>query len=72
MTGMCERMDHLNTSHEKNSIGSGFLFALLVMMQSCQKDLPQSEVIKEITIDTAITMGTDFYFDLAPMVMKIK
>jgi hypothetical protein len=51
---------------KKAVFGSGILFALLVMMQSCQKDLPQSEMIKEITIDTAITMGTDFYFDLAP------
>ena len=46
---------------------SVFLFALFIMLQSCQKELPQSEVIKEITIDTAITMGTDFYFDLAPL-----
>lgn len=51
---------------KKLVLGPVFLIALFVMMQSCQKDLPQSEVIKEITIDTAITMGTDFYFDLAP------
>ncbi|MES2374453.1 MAG: hypothetical protein V4557_17890 [Bacteroidota bacterium] len=51
---------------KKIVIGTGFLVALFIMMQSCQKELPQSEVIKELTIDTAITMGTDFYFDLAP------
>jgi hypothetical protein len=51
---------------KKILVGTSFLFASFVMLQSCQKDLPQSEVIKEITIDTAITMGTDFYFDLAP------
>jgi hypothetical protein len=51
---------------KKALLSSGLFFAILVMMQSCQKELPQSEVIKEITIDTAVTMGKDFYFDLAP------
>ncbi len=37
---------------------------LLVMISSCQKEIHQSEKIKEITIDTAITTGTDFYFDM--------
>lgn len=46
--------------------GTGLLFTLLVMMQSCQKELPQSEIIKEVTIDTAIISGADFYFDLSP------
>ncbi len=37
---------------------------LMVMTISCQKEIRQSEKIKEITIDTTITTGTDLYFDM--------
>ncbi|MES2332210.1 MAG: hypothetical protein V4539_21555 [Bacteroidota bacterium] len=52
---------------KKILLSSTLLFGLFVLMQSCQKDLPQSEVIKEITIDTTISVNTDYYFDLAPL-----
>lgn len=35
-------------------------------MQSCRKDIQQSEIIKEITIDTTIQSGTDYKLNLAP------
>gem|GEM_PF-1111454 len=39
---------------------------VLLGMQSCQKEVPQSEVIKEITIDTTILAGSDYLLNLAP------
>lgn len=39
---------------------------LFTLMQSCTKEVHQSENIKEITIDTTIRAGTDFDLSLAP------
>lgn len=41
------------------------LFVLLIM-QSCQKEVHQSEVIKEITIDTTLAAGSTYQLNLAP------
>ena len=50
---------------KKILLSSILLFTLFVMMQSCQKDVVQSEKIKEITIDTTITAGSDYLLKLA-------
>jgi len=50
---------------KKNLLGSTLLLVLFVMMQSCQKEI-QSEIIKEVTIDTTITAGSDYLLNLAP------
>lgn len=39
---------------------------VLFIMQSCQKEIHQSEKIKEITIDTTIAVGTTYQLYLAP------
>ncbi len=41
------------------------ILGTLVMMQSCVKEVQQSEKIKEITIDTTITAGSDYILNLA-------
>lgn len=43
-----------------------YAFCLFVLMQSCTKEIHQSENIKEITIDTTLRAGTDFNLSLAP------
>lgn len=43
-----------------------FFLILVVSMQSCMKEVHQSEIIKEITIDTTIQTGIDFLLNLAP------
>lgn len=50
---------------KKFLLGSTLLLALFVMMQSCQKEV-QSETIKEVTIDTTVTAGSDYLLNLAP------
>ncbi len=50
---------------KKFLLGSTLLLALFMMMQSCQKEI-QSEKIKEITIDTTVTAGSDYLLYLAP------
>ena len=40
---------------------------ILFIMQSCQKEVHQSEKIKEITIDTTIAAGTTYQLYLAPL-----
>jgi hypothetical protein len=42
-----------------------FTFSILMMMQSCQKDVASSLRAKQVTVDTAIQAGTDFYLNLA-------
>jgi hypothetical protein len=37
-----------------------------VMLQSCRKEMNQSEIIKEITIDTTLLAGSDYDLNLAP------
>lgn len=41
------------------------LFVLFIM-QSCQKEVRESEKIKEITIDTTLSVGTTYLLNLAP------
>ena len=43
-----------------------FLLILIIAMQSCVKEVHQSEVIKEITIDTTIQANADYLLNLAP------
>ncbi len=43
------------------------LFVALFIMQSCQKEVHQSEKIKEITIDTTLAAGTTYQLYLAPL-----
>ena len=43
------------------------LFLVLFILQSCQKEVHQSEKIKEITIDTTIAAGTTYQLYLAPL-----
>ncbi len=38
----------------------------LIAMQSCQKEVIQSEKIKELTIDTTISYNSTYYLDLSP------
>ena len=40
---------------------------VLFIMQSCQKEVYQSEKIKEITIDTTIAVGSTYQLYLAPL-----
>ena len=40
---------------------------VLFILQSCQKEVQQSEKIKEITIDTTIAAGTTYQLYLAPL-----
>lgn len=51
---------------KKIILTSSFLLMLIVAMQSCMKEVQQSETIKEITIDTTIQTGTDYQLNLAP------
>jgi len=51
---------------KKFLLAISFSLVVLVGMQSCQKEVPQSEVIKEITIDTTIQAGSDYFLNLAP------
>ena len=51
---------------KKIILTSSFLLMLVVAMQSCMKEVQQSEIIKEITIDTTMQMGTDYQLNLAP------
>jgi hypothetical protein len=37
-----------------------------MVLPSCQKEIPNSETIKELTIDTTIHAGADFMLNLAP------
>ncbi len=40
--------------------------ALLCVLPSCQKESVQSELIREITIDTTLAAGSDYFLSLAP------
>lgn len=51
---------------KKIILTSSFLLMLVVAMQSCMKEVQQSEIIKEITIDTTIQKATDYQLNLAP------
>lgn len=51
---------------KKILLSTTFLLSLFVTMQSCHKEIVQSEVIKEITIDTAINSGSDYMLNLTP------
>lgn len=42
-------------------LGVGYM----VVMQSCQKEVIQSEIIKELTIDTTISVNSTFNLDLS-------
>ena len=39
---------------------------LVIALSSCMKEVHQSEIIREITIDTTIEAGSDFLLNLAP------
>ncbi|MES2005368.1 MAG: hypothetical protein V4450_12690 [Bacteroidota bacterium] len=47
-------------------LGTILLVALFAVLTSCQKEVHQSEKIKEITIDTTISTGTQLYLDMTP------
>ena len=51
---------------KKIILSSFCIFVLFVVMQSCQKEVHQSESIKEITIDTTLASGIDYFLNLAP------
>lgn len=42
-------------------------FLILLALPSCQKEVPESEQIKEIVIDTTLKAGADYYLSLAPL-----
>ena len=42
-------------------LGAGYM----IVMQSCQKEVIQSEIIKELTIDTTISVNSIFNLDLS-------
>ena len=44
-----------------------FCVSLVLILQSCKKEVYQSELIKEITIDTTIMAGTDYHLNLAAL-----
>jgi hypothetical protein len=46
--------------------GVAILLIAFVMLPSCQKEVVQKEVVKEITIDTTISAGANYYLELAP------
>lgn len=50
---------------KKFLLGTGLLFVLIHLLPSCQKEVAQSEKIKEITVDTTITAGYDYQLDLS-------
>jgi hypothetical protein len=37
-----------------------------MLLPSCQKEVLQKEVVKEITIDTTISAGASYFLELAP------
>jgi hypothetical protein len=41
--------------------------ALLCVLPSCHKESVQSENIQEVSIDTTIAAGSDYYLSLAPL-----
>lgn len=41
------------------------MFALTSILPSCQKEVQQKQVVKEIKIDTTISAGTDYRLELA-------
>jgi len=51
---------------KKFLLSSSFLLMLVIAMQSCIKEVHQSEAIKEITIDTTIQVNSDYVLNLAP------
>ena len=40
-------------------------FGYMIAMQSCQKEVIQNEIIKELTIDTTISVNSTFNLDLS-------
>ncbi len=51
---------------KKILLGTALLFVLGQLLPACQKEVKQSEQIKEITIDTTISTTADFRLDLTP------
>lgn len=39
--------------------------AIFILLQSCQKEVIQKEIVKEVTIDTTLTAGTHYFLKLA-------
>ncbi len=52
---------------KKNLLTIAASILLLFIMQSCQKEVHQSEKIKEITIDTTLSVGSIYTLNLAPL-----
>jgi hypothetical protein len=50
---------------KKFLLSAAFIFSLFVLMESCQKEVHHSEVVKEITIDTTISVGSNYTLNLA-------
>ena len=51
---------------KKTLLSISLSMLVLFIMQSCQKEVYQSEKIKEITIDTTLSVGTTYQLYLAP------
>lgn len=51
---------------KKFLLTSSLLLISVVAMQSCMKEVHQSEVIKLLTIDTTIQAGSNYLLNLAP------
>ncbi len=52
---------------KKIIVSTLILFIAIIALPSCRKDVVQSEVIKEIIIDTTIQAGSVFQLNLAPV-----
>ncbi len=51
---------------KKLLLSAACLLFLFVALQSCKKEVVQTQLVKEITIDTTIHSGSDYYLNLAP------
>jgi hypothetical protein len=50
---------------KKLLLSSACLLFLFVALQSCKKEVAATQLVKEITIDTTINSGGDYYLNLA-------
>ena len=50
---------------KKLAITTVMSFLILMLMQSCQKEVATSLRAKQVSVDTTIQAGTDFYLNLA-------
>jgi hypothetical protein len=50
---------------KKFILSAAIILASFVVLQSCQKEIIQKEIVKEVTIDTTLTAGSHYFLQLA-------